>query len=197
MAAQAGDDDEAAFAEIVRRFSPRVFRVAARFFKSHGLIEEAAQEIFLKTFTQIKNFENRGSLEGWITRIAYTTCVNLTRAAGYGSEISVADLNRNSGETEIERLEKHLYQAHRSESRTAEDELVSRDLAERLLNILSKEDALVLSLMDGAGESVRDVAKTVGWSESKVKTNAFRARRRLREAFQKLYNSASMRDEEQ
>ena len=41
---------------------------------------DAAQEVFLKAFTQLKNFEGRGSLEGWLTRITVTTCINILRA---------------------------------------------------------------------------------------------------------------------
>jgi RNA polymerase sigma-70 factor (ECF subfamily) len=34
------------------------------------------QEGFIKVFTQIHKFENRGSLEGWILRIIVHTCIN-------------------------------------------------------------------------------------------------------------------------
>jgi DNA-directed RNA polymerase specialized sigma24 family protein len=37
-------------------------------------------------------------------------------------------------------------------------------------------------LVDGADNSVKEVAEMTGWSESKVKVRAFRARRRMREA---------------
>ena len=34
------------------------------------------QEGFIKVFTQINKYENRGSLEGWILRIIVHTCIN-------------------------------------------------------------------------------------------------------------------------
>jgi RNA polymerase sigma-70 factor (ECF subfamily) len=34
------------------------------------------QEGFIKVFSQISKFENRGSLEGWILRIIVHTCIN-------------------------------------------------------------------------------------------------------------------------
>jgi DNA-directed RNA polymerase specialized sigma24 family protein len=34
--------------------------------------------------------------------------------------------------------------------------------------------------------SIKEVADTTGWSQSKVKVQAFRARRRMREAVEKL-----------
>ena len=47
-------------------------------------------------------------------------------------------------------------------------------------------DRLVLSLVDGEELAVKEVAEMTGWSESKVKVQAFRARRRMREAVEKL-----------
>jgi DNA-directed RNA polymerase specialized sigma24 family protein len=47
--------------------------VANRFFRQRALVEEAAQEVFLKAFTQLDSYEGRGSMEGWLTRIATNT----------------------------------------------------------------------------------------------------------------------------
>jgi RNA polymerase sigma-70 factor, ECF subfamily len=184
LAAQATGGDEAAFAEIVRRYSPRVFRVAARFFPSYSLVEEAAQEVFLKAFVQIGKYEARGSLEGWMTRIAVTTCINLTRSnkGKRQTEFSISDLNAD----EADWLEEKIYNASAINHRQEEEKLIAADLVKRILAVLPPEDALVLTMMDGEGESVKDVAQMTGWSEAKVKTKAFRARKRIREILQKL-----------
>jgi DNA-directed RNA polymerase specialized sigma24 family protein len=41
-------------------------------------------------------------------------------------------------------------------------------------------------MIDGEGASVSDVADVTGWSESKVKVRAFRARKKAREVLAKL-----------
>ena len=185
LAKSAALKDEAAFAEIVRRYSPRVFRVAGRFFDRHSLIEEAAQEIFLKAFVQIGSFEARGSLEGWMTRIAVTTCINLTRSAKRRTELTISDLT----EDENNWLEENIYRASASNYRLEEDKYIAADLLRRVLSVLPPEDALVLQMIDGDGESVKEVAQNFNWSESKVKIKAFRARKRFREILQKLLPS--------
>ena len=63
---------------------------------------------------------------------------------------------------------------------------VAADLAEKVLSQMSADDRLVLMLIDGDELSVKEVAEMTGWSESKVKTQAFRARRRMREAVEEL-----------
>jgi RNA polymerase sigma-70 factor (ECF subfamily) len=177
----ARSEDEAAFAEIVRRFSPRVFHVAHRFFRDRSHAEEAAQETFLKAFAQLKSFEGRGSMEGWLTRIATNTCLNLLRSAKRRPEVVNSDLS----DDETEFLET-VSSGSGGHELNAEQKVVAVDLAERLLETLSPEDRLALTMIDGEGASVNEVAEVTGWSESKVKVRAFRARKKAREALEKL-----------
>jgi len=186
LAEKAGQNDELAFVEIVRRYSPRVFRVASRFFSRHSLIEEAAQEIFLKAFVQIKNYEARGSLEGWITRVAVTTCINLTRSAKRQPELTVSDLT----EDESTWLEEKFYRASAANYQDEERKFIAADLLGRILDALPPDDVFVLQMIDGDGESIKTVAEMLKWSESKVKIKAFRARKKFRELLQKLLPSA-------
>jgi RNA polymerase sigma-70 factor, ECF subfamily len=182
LAHRARDGDESAFAEIMRRYSPRVFYVASRFFRERSLVEDAAQEVFLKTFTQLESFEGRGSLEGWITRIATNTCLNMIRGSKRRPELTISDLT----EDENNWLDNKLANVATERYRSSERSMIAADLADRVLRTLSPDDRLVLTLMDGEELSVNDVVKLTGWSESKVKVTAFRARRRMRKAVEKL-----------
>jgi RNA polymerase sigma-70 factor (ECF subfamily) len=182
LAKRAAEGEESAFNEIVRRFSPRVFRFSGRFFRRHSLIEEAAQEVFLKIFMQIASYDGRGSLEGWITRITINTCINLLRHAKRQPELTVSDLT----EDETTWLETKMFDASAAHYQDEEDKLVAADLVNRVLENLPPEDALVLKMIDGEGASIKEMAAITGWGESKIKVKAFRARKRMREAVQKL-----------
>ena len=173
--------DEAAFGEIVRRYSPRVFRFASRFFRQYSLVEEMAQEVFLKAFTQLKNFEGRGSLEGWLTRITVNTCINSLRSTKPQNEMTFTDLS----EDESAWLENHLSATAETES-TAEEKLVASDLVHRVMQTLPKDWRIILTLIEGEGFSMKEVAEAMNWSESKVKVTAFRARRKMRESVERL-----------
>ena len=191
LAHQAQAGDESAFAEIVRRYSPRVFSVASRFFRQRSLVEEAAQEVFLKAFTQLGSFEGRGSLEGWLTRIATNTCLNMVRGAKRRPEFSVSDLT----EDESSWLDQHSAR-DANEQHSVISNLVATDLADRLLSVLPPEDQQALLMIDGEDASIKEVAEATGWSESKVKVRAFRARRKLREAMEKLFSYKDGRPEQ-
>jgi RNA polymerase sigma-70 factor (ECF subfamily) len=183
LARQAQAGDESAFAEIVRRYSPRVFSVASRFFRQRSLVEEAAQEVFLKAYTQLGSFEGRGSIEGWLTRIATNTCLNMLRSAKRRPEFTVSNLS----DDEQNWLEQQSV-SERGEQPSVENSVVATDLADRVLSVLSPEDQQALLMIDGEDASIKEVAEATGWSESKVKVRAFRARRKVREAMEKLLN---------
>ncbi|MEP6921813.1 MAG: sigma-70 family RNA polymerase sigma factor [bacterium] len=182
LARFAREGDEPAFEEIMRRYSPRVFRFARRFFRQRSLVEEAAQEVFLKAFTELGSFEGRGSMAGWLTRITTNTCLNMLRSSKRRPELTASDLT----EDDTVWLESQMGHAAAERHQASEHSVVAADLAERVLQTLSPEDQLVLTQMDGADASVKDIVKMTGWSESKVKVQAFRARRRMREAVEKL-----------
>jgi RNA polymerase sigma-70 factor, ECF subfamily len=166
----------------MRRHGPRVFRTASRFFRRREQVEEAAQEIFLKAFTQLETYEARGSFEGWLTRIATNTCLNLLRSARRRPELTASDLSEDEGAW----LENRMAGAAAERQRSVERGMVAADLAERVLETMSPDDRVVLMLMDGEEASVKEVAEATGWSESNVKVKAMRARKRMREAVEKL-----------
>jgi RNA polymerase sigma-70 factor (ECF subfamily) len=166
----------------MRRYSPRVFHVASRFFRQRSLVEDAAQEVFMKAFTQLSSYEGRGSMEGWLTRIATNTSLNMLRSAKRRPQLTASDLT----EAESGWVDSALAQAATEQHKSRERSLVAADLAGRVLETLAPDDQLVLTMIDGEDASVKDVVEATGWSESKVKVLAFRARRRMRAAVEKL-----------
>ena len=182
---RARQGEETAFEEIVQRYSPRIFRIASQFFRRREAMEDAAQEIFLKVYTQLDSYEGRGSFEGWISRIATNTCINILRSAKRRPEATISELT----DDENEWLAQKLTDSADARQQSVESNLVAVNLAEKLLTMVPAEDRLVLTLMDGEELSVKEVTDITGWSESKVKMRAMRARQRMRQAVEKLFKS--------
>lgn len=164
-----------------------MFSVASRFFRQRSLVEEAAQEVFLKAFTQLGSYEGRGSFEGWLTRIATNICLNMVRGAKRRPEQVVSELT----ESENEWLDEKLSSVASDQQVSPERDLIAADLADRVLAVLPPEDRLALTMIDGEDASIKEVAEATGWSESKVKVRAFRARRRVREQMERLMGKES------
>ncbi len=136
----------------------------------------------MKAFTELGSYEGRGSMEGWLTRITTNTCLNLLRSSKRRPELTVSDLT----EDESTWLDNNLADAAAERHESSQRSSAAADLAGRVLQTLSPDDQLVLTLIDGEDASVKEVVEMTGWSASKVKVQAFRARRRMREAVEKL-----------
>lgn len=65
--------------ELYLRYSPKMLGVCFRYGHNREDAEDMLQEGFIKVFSQIHNFENRGSFEGWIRRIMVHTCINVLK----------------------------------------------------------------------------------------------------------------------
>ncbi|HVZ57461.1 MAG TPA: sigma-70 family RNA polymerase sigma factor [Chitinophagaceae bacterium] len=65
--------------ELYNRYSPKMLSVCYRFAHNREDAEDMLQEGFIKVFSQIHTFENRGAFEGWIRRIIVHTCINILK----------------------------------------------------------------------------------------------------------------------
>jgi len=65
--------------ELYLQYSPKMLAVCYRYAHNREDAEDMLQEGFIKVFTQIGRFENRGSFEGWIRKIVVHTCINILK----------------------------------------------------------------------------------------------------------------------
>ncbi len=72
-------NDPSAQRELYNRFSPKMLSVCYRFAQSREDAEDMLQDGFIKIFTQIHTFENKGTFEGWVRRIIVHTCINFLK----------------------------------------------------------------------------------------------------------------------
>ncbi len=72
-------NDPASQRELYNRYSPKMLSVCYRFAQSREDAEDMLQEGFIKVFTQIHTFQNKGAFEGWIRRIIVHTCINFLK----------------------------------------------------------------------------------------------------------------------
>ena len=72
-------NDPAAQRELYNRYSPKMLSVCYRFAHNREDAEDMLQEGFIKIFSQMHTFGNRGAFEGWIRRIVVHTCINVLK----------------------------------------------------------------------------------------------------------------------
>lgn len=72
-------NEPAAQRELYNRYSPKMLSVCYRFAHNREDAEDMLQEGFIKVFSQMHTFGNRGAFEGWIRRIIVHTCINILK----------------------------------------------------------------------------------------------------------------------
>ena len=72
-------NDPTAQRELYSRYSPKMLSVCYRFAHNREDAEDMLQEGFIKIFSQMHTFGNRGAFEGWIRRIVVHTCINVLK----------------------------------------------------------------------------------------------------------------------
>jgi RNA polymerase sigma-70 factor, ECF subfamily len=154
-----GNDE--AFAALVRRHKSRVFGIASRFAQNDHELDDVCQEIFIKAYRNLAKFRGDAPFVHWLSRIAVRACYDLLRRTRH-----------ERGHIPLEGID--LRAADDCDAKQA------RELLAWALERLSAEDRLVITLLELEERSVREIAVLTGWSESKVKVRAHRARQALK-----------------
>src|SRR5213593_5163864 len=75
--AQAGDG--VAQENLIRQFSPLVFRLISRYFRHREDVEDLAQDVFLKVFARIDQVRPDENFPGWLARVTVNACYDELR----------------------------------------------------------------------------------------------------------------------
>ena len=73
------DNNPLAQRELYNRYSPKMLAVCYRFAHSREDAEDMLQEGFIKVFSQMHTFQNKGAFEGWIRRSIVHTFINVLK----------------------------------------------------------------------------------------------------------------------
>ena len=171
--------DQIAARDLVEHLYPLVIRIVRAHLPRRVAEEDLAQEIFLKVFTRIEQYQGNVPFTHWVSRIAVTTCIDQLRAQKRRPEFRWADLS----ESEAEVLDVVLT---KEGDRAPDDALAARELVAKLLEMLKPDDRLVIQLLDLEQKTIAEIAQLTGWNSSLIKVRAFRARRKLQKLFVEL-----------
>jgi RNA polymerase sigma factor (sigma-70 family) len=170
--------DQVAARELVEHLHPLVVRIVRAHLPRRVAEEDLTQDVFLKMFTRLAQYQGAVPFPHWVSRIAVTTCIDQLRAQKRRPEFRWADLSE--GEAEV------LDTITADDGATPDDAVASRELVGRLLDELKPEDRLVVQLLDLEQKSIAEISAITGWNQSLVKVRAFRARRKLQKLFAEL-----------
>ncbi len=171
--------DQAASRQLVTELYPQVIRIVRSHLPRRVAEEDLAQDIFLKMFTRLEQYQGNVPFPHWVSRIAVTTCIDQLRAQKRRPEFRWADLP----EAQAEMLD-HVLSDEREV--LPGDGLAARELVQKLLAQLKPDDRMVIQLLDLEQKTLVEISQLTGWNQTLIKVRAFRARRKLQKMFQDL-----------
>lgn len=171
--------DQTAARELVEHLYPLVIRIVRSHLPRRVAEEDLSQDIFLKMFTRLEQYQGTVPFTHWVSRIAVTTCIDQLRAQKRRPEFRWSDLSENEAQV----LDNILTNDDES---PPDEALEARELVNKLLGQLKPEDQLVIRLLDLEQKTIREISALTGWNVALVKVRAFRARRKLHKLFTAL-----------
>jgi RNA polymerase sigma factor (sigma-70 family) len=135
--------------------------------------EEVCQDVFLKIFDRLSEFNFQSKLSTWIATIAYRHAINSMRK----NRLLTRDL------PEKDRIDRLFLTEE-----TPEDILGDKDMDEYVVRLIDKLPAqykLVLTLYHLEGLNYHEIGNITGMPEGTVKNYLFRARTQLKEKVKK------------
>jgi RNA polymerase sigma factor (sigma-70 family) len=182
LASNAAHGYEPAFTELVRRHRSMIFRIARRYFRRHDEVDEIVHVCTIEAWLAMKSYRGGEphSFAAWMTRIAVNSCYDELRRRKRRKENVISQLSEGESISLIE------YAPADDAGCQLENELISRDLTDKLLGLLEPVDRHVFLMLKSENYSVAEVAKNVGWTETKVKMRVHRSRSILQRRSQRF-----------
>ena len=154
--------------QIYAKFSPKMLGVCRQYIKDLHQAEDVMITAFMKAFSSLKNFEHKGSFEGWIRRIMVNESISFIRVQKQVKFIE--------DETFFE--ERH----NEIESKFSVDDI------QFLIDSLPDGYKMVFNLYAIEGYKHQEIAEMLGINEGTSKSQLSHARKMLQNQINKLKN---------
>lgn len=169
--------DEAAWEEIVRQYSRRIYSLAYRFVGHHEAAEDLTQEVFLRLYRTLDQYDPKaGNLSNWLMRVARNLIIDDWRKRGRTPTEASDDLTSH---------EYHLRGRVESPQRLVE----RRELSEQIqaaIDKLSPDLRTCIILRDLEELSYQEIVDLLKIPEGTVKSRINRGRIELAKILRRM-----------
>ncbi len=169
--------DEAAWEEIVKQYSRRIYSLAYRFVGTHEAAEDLTQEVFLRIYRTLDQYDPQaGSLSNWLMRVARNLIIDDWRKRG-----------RTPTEAS-DTLEAHAYHL-KSRTESPQRLVERRELSEQIqaaIDKLSPELRTCIILRDLEELSYQEIVDLLKIPEGTVKSRINRGRIELAKILRRM-----------
>ncbi|MDH4393924.1 MAG: RNA polymerase sigma factor RpoE [Aquabacterium sp.] len=180
--------DPKAFEMLVIKYQRRIERLIARMVRDVDLVEDIAQESFIRAYRALPQFRGDSAFYTWLYRIAVNTAkkalVDLKRDP-LVTESARASMNDDEDETS--RVEREL-----TDGETPEALLASKEIAQAVnaaIEALSEDLRQAITLREIEGLSYEEIAELMNCPIGTVRSRIFRARESIAQRLRPLLDT--------
>ncbi|HRE47679.1 MAG TPA: sigma-70 family RNA polymerase sigma factor [Aggregatilineales bacterium] len=164
--------DEEAMMSLYQRYTDLVYSVAFRIVNDAPLAEECVQDVFLKVWQNIAQFDStRGAFPPWLVGITRNLAIDCLRGRARRENTAPLDEERGGENTLAEAFDVDLRRDQAASLRAA------------IESLLSPEQRQVIDLAYFGGMTHTDISEHLGVPLGTVKTRIRLAMQKLREAW--------------
>ena len=167
--------DQKAFEMLVIKYQRRIQRLIARMVRDVDLVQDIAQETFIRAYRAMPQFRGDSAFYTWLYRIAVNTAkkalVDMKRDPLVTES---ARANANDDDDETSRVEREL-----TDGETPEALLASKEIAQAVnaaIEALSDDLRQAITLREIEGLSYEEIAELMNCPIGTVRSRIFRAR---------------------
>lgn len=179
---RAQQGDVKAFEALVLKYRRRVERLIARMVRDTDLVEDIAQEAFLKAYRALPQFRGDSAFYTWLYRIAVNTAKKTLMSLGRDPLIYEASRPDDDEETSSSRAEP-------IDEHTPDAELASRQVAAAVnaaIEDLGEEFRTAIMLREIEGLSYETISEMMECPVGTVRSRIYRAREAIAKRLQPL-----------
>lgn len=172
---RAQQQDESAFDQIVELYADKLYNYIVRMLGNSQDAEDVLQEVFLRAYQGLPQFDGRASLSTWLFRIATNLCIDHYRKQERRVKtVSLYRERADDSEDENEEWEFPDMQTPDPMQAVLDKEL--QEVVERAVQELSPKLKTILLMYDVEGLSYEEIAQALGIPMGTVKSRLHLAR---------------------
>jgi len=166
--------DPAAFTLLVIKYQRRIERLIGRMVRDVDLVEDIAQETFIRAYRALPKFRGEAQFYTWLYRIAVNTAKKFLLEMKHDPTVLQSTLDRHQDEDET-----FHPKSEPSSDETPETVLAAKEIGQAVnaaLNALPEDLRQALTLREMDGMSYEDIAEMMNCPIGTVRSRIFRAR---------------------